>query len=160
MRSRIMATLLLTACAGGTPPATVDVEADKAAIRARIAEAVAAHNSADAEAWASLSSDDIVFMVDGGPSISGRAAILEWIREFYAANRVSNMTAEAIEIEIAGDWAYSRGHFSATLTPPAGGAPTRMDGKEIVIWQRQPDGAWLASRAIFNSNIPLEPPSM
>lgn len=160
MRFRIIAVLVLLGCGGAAPSPAVDVEADRAAIRAEIASAIAAHNAADAEAWATVSDESIIIMVDGGPSVQGRAAILEWIRAFYAANRISDMSGEAVEIEIAGDWAYSRGHFSATLTPPAGGAPTRMDGKEIVIWQRQPDGAWLASRAIFNSNIPLEPPSM
>jgi uncharacterized protein (TIGR02246 family) len=157
MRSRIVAVLLLTACAGG-PPAAGDTEADKAAIRAKLATVVAAHNAANAEAWANVAAEDIVLMVDGGPSINGRAAILEWIKGFYAANKVSDMKAEAVEIEIAGDWAYSRDHFSATLTPAAGGKPLRMDGKEIAIWRRQPDGAWHASRVIFNSNIPPTAP--
>lgn len=159
MRSSILAALLFTGCAGGAPYEAVDTEADKAAIRAKLAEVVAAHNAADAESWARVAAEDIVLMVDGGPSIIGRAAILEWIRGFYAANRVSNMTAEAVEIEIAGDWAYSRDHFRAMLTPLAGGEPVRMDGKEIAIWRRQPDGAWNASRVIFNSNIPPAPPS-
>ncbi len=158
MRSHLLVTLLLVGCGGGPSSSAVDVEADKAAIRAQIAEAVAAHNAADGEAWASLATEDIVFMVDGGPSISGRAAILDWITEFYAVNRMSDMTSEAQEIEIAGDWAYSRDHFSAMLTPTAGGEPVRMDVKEIVIWRRQADGAWLASRVIFNSNIPPETP--
>ncbi len=160
MRPRLVAILLLTGCTGGAPPATVDVEADRAAIRARVAEAVAAHNAADAEAWASVTADDFVLMVDGAPTIQGRAEILEWISEFYATNTVSDMTAEPVEIEVAGDWAYYRGHFSAMLTPSAGGEPVPLDGKEIVIWRRQPDGAWLASRAIFNSNLPPEAPSM
>ncbi len=158
MRSHILVTVFLVGCAGGTSFPAVDVEADKAAIRAQIADAVAAHNAADAEAWANVSAEDIVFMVDGGPSISGRAAITDWIREFYAANRVSDMTAEALEIEIAGDWAYSRDHVSAMLTPPAGGEPVRLDVKEIVIWRRQADGTWRAWRSIFNSNTPPEVP--
>ena len=153
MRFRVIPMLLLTACAGGQPAAS-DTEADKAAIRARLDSVTAAHNAADAEAWANTATEDAVLMVDGGPSISGRAALLEWIKGFYAANKVSDMKAEPVEIEIAGDWAYSRDHFSATLTPTAGGTPLRMDGKEIAIWRRQPDGAWRASRVIFNSNLP------
>ena len=153
MRFGVLTMLLLTACAGGAPAAS-DTEADKAAIRAKVAAVVEAHNAADAEAWAKVAAEDIVLMVDGGPSIHGRTAILEFIKGFYAANKVSEMTADAVEIEIAGDWAYSRDHFSAMLTPAAGGKPVRMDGKEIVIWRRQPDGAWHASRVIFNSNIP------
>ncbi len=157
MRSRIIATFLLAGCAGGATP-TVDVEADRAAIRAKVAEAVAAHHAADADAWASVTTDDFVLMADGSPTVTGRAAILEWIKAFYAANTISNMTIEPVEIEIAGDWAYYRGRISATLTPKAGGTPVPMDAKEIAIWRRQADGTWLASRAIFNSNLPPQPP--
>lgn len=153
MRCRVLTILLLTACAGDSP-AVRDSEADKAAIRAKLADVVAAHNAADAEAWANVAAEDVVIMVDGGPSITGRAAILEFIKGFHAANKISGMKAEAVEIEIAGDWAYSRDHFSATLTPTAGGKPQPMDGKEIVIWRRQPAGAWQASRVIFNSSLP------
>ena len=154
MRTSIIAALLLTACGGGSPSGAIDAEADKAAIRAALVGVSAAHNAGDAETWASYGTEDIVLMVDGGPSVTGRAAILEWITAFYAANRVSDMTSEAVEIEVAGDWAYSRDHFSATLTPRAGGEPMRMDGKEIAIWRRQPDGGWKAARVIFNSNVP------
>jgi uncharacterized protein (TIGR02246 family) len=157
MRFRLLPMLLLTACAAGQPAGS-DTEADKAAIRARLDTVSAAHNAADAEAWANTATEDIVLMVDGGPSISGRAAILEWIKAFYAANKVSDMKAEAVEIEIAGDWAYSREQFSATLTPAGGGTARRMDGKEIAIWRRQPDGVWRASRVIFNSNLPPAAP--
>lgn len=157
MRFRALPMLLLTACAGGQPAAS-DTDADRAAIRARLATVAAAHNAADAETWANTATKDIVLMVDGGPSINGRAAILEWIKGFYAANKVSDMKTEAVEIEIAGDWAYSRDYFSATLTPAAGGKQLRMNGKEIAIWRRQPDGEWRASRVIFNSNLPPTAP--
>jgi uncharacterized protein (TIGR02246 family) len=133
---------------------TIDMETDRAAIRAKLADIVAAHNAADAEAWASATSDDIVLMVDGGPSVTGRRGIIEWVKAFYAANRISNMATHVEEIEIAGDLAYTRERFTATLTPSAGGASVRMDGKEIGIWRRQPDGQWRVSRAIFNSNVP------
>ncbi len=157
MRFRIIAVLVLLGCGGAAPSPAVDVEADRAAIRAEIASAIAAHNAADAEAWATVSDESIIIMVDGGPSVQGRAAILEWIRAFYAANRISDMSGEAVEIEIAGDWAYSRNHFTATLTPTAGGEPGRLDAKEITIWRRQPDGGWKAARSIFNSNLPPQP---
>jgi ketosteroid isomerase-like protein len=52
----------------------VDSEADRAAIRARMASIVAAHNAGDAETWASAATEDIVLMVDGGPSVIGRRA--------------------------------------------------------------------------------------
>lgn len=159
MRSVLVAAIVLVGCAQGAPAPAVDVEADKAAIRTALANVAAAHNAADAEAWASGTTDDLVLMPDGAPSVTGRAAILEWINDFYAAFRVSEMTSEAVEIEVVGDWAYSRDHFSATLTPVAGGEPMRMDGKEIVIWRRETDGAWRASRVIFNSNVPAAPSS-
>lgn len=158
MRLIVRTALLIAGFSSMACAPAVDTEADKAAIRARLADVAAAHNAADAEAWANGATDDIVLMPDGGPSVVGRAAILEWVQGFYAAYRISDMTTEAEEIEIVGDLAYSRDRFTATLTPTAGGEPMRMDGKEIAIWRRQPDGGWKASRVIFNSNTPPAAP--
>lgn len=129
-------------------------EADVAAIRVRLAEVVEAHNTGDAVRWANLATEDAVFMPEGGPTVTGRSALLEWINAFYATARISNMRAEAIEIIVAEDWAISRDYFTASLTPSNGDPATVLDGKEIAVWKRQRDGSWRAARVFYNTNPP------
>ncbi len=57
------------------------------------------------------------------------------------------------EVGVAGDWAFARGTYKATLTPKAGGEAVLVDGKYMTILQRQADGSWKIHRDIFNSNV-------
>lgn len=56
-----------------------------------------------------------------------------------------------MEIDGAGDLAYARGTFSWTFRVGEG-EPVSDAGKWIAIWRRQPDGSWLASHDIWNSD--------
>jgi len=48
------------------------------------------------------------------------------------------------------------GRYGKELHPP--GAGTQADaGKFIEVWSRQPDGSWLISDDIFNSDLPAPP---
>ena len=54
------------------------------------------------------------------------------------------------EVEVAGDWAFSRGTYTLTTTPKESGQPVFIDGRYITIFTRQPDGSWKRHREIFN----------
>jgi len=41
---------------------------------------------------------------------------------------------------------------TGTLTPNRNANPIRVDGKEIIIYRRQPDGSWKIARLIENSS--------
>ena len=58
------------------------------------------------------------------------------------------------EVVVAGDWAWMRGHFTTELTPRSGEPTRRESGKHLVIWRRDPDGAWRAARDIWNTDDP------
>ena len=58
------------------------------------------------------------------------------------------------EVQIAGDWAYSRGVFTLSLTPKAGVETTKFEGKYLSILKRQADGSWKVARDCFNYNTP------
>lgn len=49
-----------------------------------------------------------------------------------------------------GDWAFSRGNYTATQTVQ--GNTVEVDGKFMTIFRRQDDGQWKIYRDIFNSN--------
>lgn len=57
------------------------------------------------------------------------------------------------EIEVTGDWAFSRGIYNATFAPKDGSDPNPVDGKFMTILKRQTDGDWKIHRDIFNSNV-------
>jgi ketosteroid isomerase-like protein len=57
------------------------------------------------------------------------------------------------EVRVAGDWAFARGTYKASLIPKQGGAPVPINGKYMTILARQGDGSWKIHRDIFNSNV-------
>ncbi len=151
----VLLTLSLCACAPSEPavqqPTT---EADNAAIEQVGADFVRAHNAADIDGLVGLFTADAVRMPPNEPSAGGAAGIRGWF-----GARFEQATAEVSvfvgETEIAGDWAYSRGTYTLTVTPKEEGEPMEDNGKWLNIMQRQADGAWKIHRNIWNSNNPL-----
>ena len=110
-------------------------------------------NSGDIDRWISLWTDNGVQMPPDSPPVIGK----EQIR---ASNKgvldqfTFNMGITNEEVRVAGDWAFARGTYTATLTPKEGGEAIFIDGKYMTILERQPDGSWKIHRDIFNSNVP------
>jgi ketosteroid isomerase-like protein len=156
--------LSLAGCRGTTEsPAPVTraptKDEDVAAIKARLARYVAAFNARDAAAIVALETDDALFMAPDEPIVVGKKAIkawrqaeMDWItKELTAASYTSGLE----EIEVTGDWAFSRGTYTFTGTSKAGGKPTQFNGKFIHILKRQPDGSWKLTHDCWNRNEPL-----
>jgi len=53
------------------------------------------------------------------------------------------------EIQVAGDLSFTRGSFSVTLTPKAGGESQTVERRYLEIWQKE-NGRWLVVRAMDN----------
>ena len=140
--------LLLAACNSNQGP---DVAADTAKINSIWTEYESSYNSGDIEAWMSLWTDDGMQMPPNESPISGKDRIRE--RNTAVLDQVTfEMDITNEEVGVARDFAYSRGIFSATVTPKDGGQPISVDGKFMTILVRQPDGSWKIHRDIFNSN--------
>jgi len=77
--------------------------------------------------------------------VKGRAAIRAFIKEFPP---LKHFTVSAIEIEGRGDIAYVRGSYQMTFETGA-----TDFGKFLDIRRHQPDGRWLTSLDIFNSDL-------
>ncbi len=144
------AMLLSSGCA---PQERGDVEDVTAAVNDIWNQYSSSLNSGDLDAWMSLWTEDGVQMPPGEPPVIGK----DQIRARNGASLDQFTFSMAItneEVEVAGDWAFARGTYTATLTPKEGGEPIPIDGKYMTILQRQPDGAWKIHRDIFNSNVP------
>jgi len=86
---------------------------------------------------------------------SGKEKVREAMEPYYASSEVDySMPAE--EARAAGDWGYVRATYVLDLTPKTGGDPVRVEGKCLVILQRQPDGSWLMARECYSTNVPAE----
>lgn len=120
---------------------------------------VAAGNSGNVAAWVGLFTNDAVIMPANGPTITGKQAIREWEQKFADAFTAHGEISPT-EIVTSGDWAFVRTKTTATITSRDGKPPIQIDGKELCILRRQPDGMWKIARLIGNSNAPPTSPKI
>ncbi len=149
----LLGALLLASCGPKTPQGLTDQ--DRAAIRQSEADFAASMIAKDYAKVAASYTADAVVLPANGPAATGRAAIEQLLGTFPP---LSAFTLNSVEIEGVGDLAYQRGTFFMTMQLP-GGVTASDSGKYLEIRRRQPDGSWLITRDIWNSDIPLpEPP--
>ena len=78
-----------------------------------------------------------------------RALVMMW-KGIIAAG-FKDLSLETTEIEVHGDMAYGIGRYHMTVDPP-GGKRTEEAGKYLVVYKRQPEGAWRAAADMFSPN--------
>lgn len=143
---------VILACSPATET-IIDREADRAAIEEILREASVANQSGDVEAWLGNLTDDAVVMYTGQPPMEGIPTLREWIVERFATANVQ-VTITPVEIVVDHDLAFNRTHVTGYEVSLETGDTLPVDYKEIAILRRQPDGGWLVSRLIGNSNLP------
>jgi uncharacterized protein (TIGR02246 family) len=116
---------------------------DQIAIRALVAEWMAATKRGDNEAVLDLITDDAVFLVAGQPPMDKRA--------FASASRArpgERPTFDAVsdiqEIHVEGSTAYMWSKLTVTITPP-GAAPIHRAGHTLTVF-RKARGRWRLAR--------------
>ena len=144
----------LTSCSSTETKSSLGVprRGDKQAIERRIERRELVTNRGDANAFAKLFTDDAVIMPTNRTNIVGTSAIKKWEQAFNEEYHVET-ELEPEEIVLLGNWAYVRLRVRGILTPRQGGDPVRVNGKELAVLQRQPDGNWRVSRLMGNSNV-------
>lgn len=147
--------VVLAGCASQQQGAS-EQQGDQAAVNAAVEEIwkeySASLNAGDLERWLSLWTEDGVQMRPDESPVVGKEQIRVRNQRFLDLFTVDiGITNE--EVGAAGDWAYARGVYKATLTPKQGGDPILIDGKYMTILMRQSDGSWKIHRDIFNSNV-------
>ena len=131
----------------------VDVEADIAAIDEVLFQYGIASSTGDLELYMSLHTDDIVKMGPDAPTVYGQEALRAGTKFFF-----DNFTVDGAsfpeETYVDGNMGFTRGNYTLTITPKAGGDPFYVDGKYLTIFKRQADGSWKIARDCYNSNVP------
>jgi uncharacterized protein (TIGR02246 family) len=115
---------------------------DERAIRQLIESWMQASRKGDAATVLSLMTEDAVFTVAGREPF-GREAFRA------ASNAMAGMriegTSEVVELQVLGDWAFSRNRIDMTVTPP-GGEPVRRAGYTLTLYRKEADGRWRLAR--------------
>ena len=135
----------------------VDVEADIAAINELWNQYASAVTTGDLDLWISLWTDNGIQMAPDAPAVIGKEQIRAKYESIFG-QVIFKMAITNEEVRVAADWAFSRGTYTASITPKAGGETTEIDGKYLTILERQTDGSWKIVRDCFNSNVPPPPP--
>lgn len=124
---------------------------DLAAIYRITEDYVAAFNASDVSALAALFTDNAVWLPNNGSLVVGRETISAWFQTFF--QQFSGREASVVdEGEVVGDWGFSRGAFTTTLTPKAGGESVTVNGKFLGVYKRRGDGAWKISHCIWTGD--------
>ena len=131
----------------------VDDYADIVAINKIWTQYAIGCNVGDFDLWISLWADDGIRMAPDAPAVIGKEQIREAMKPVFDQMTLY-VTIGIKEVRVAGDWAFSRGTGTLSMTPKAGGKTIKLDGKYLTILERQADGSWKIAIDCFNSNVP------
>lgn len=155
MSSRILlgaALLAIAACARGEQTAagnsagsttTVTQAGDVTTARQMIDAANARFGPAlvknDTATIGGMYADNATLMIDGSPTMTGRAAILAGLGGYLSSIKLTDASVKSDAVEAAGDLAVETGRYDWTVQEKDG--KVRHDlGRYLTVWQRQPDG--------------------
>ena len=126
-------------------------------LTAQFAKAVTAKDFA---ALGSFYEERARFLPPGAPMVEGRAAIQAAIKKMVAAG-VAALDLQAVDVIEAGDFVIEIGRTKVMIQPPGamsvilwlvGKRRFTRQGKSIVVWRRQKDGALKIVADTFNSD--------
>jgi uncharacterized protein (TIGR02246 family) len=139
-----LASLALAGC--GQAPAP---KSDTAAIENHLRQAEAKWNQAyaahDAATIAGAYADDAAMANPGAALVTGAEAIRKETAAFAAdPNLRVEFASDRVQVAASGDLAYTRGHYTLTMTDPATKKPSESRGSYLTVWKKQADGGWKA----------------
>lgn len=104
-----------------------------------------AYAARDAAALATAYADDAALANPGAPLVTGIDAIRKETSAFAAdPNMRVQFASDRIQVAASGDIAYTRGHYTLTMTDSATNRPATSTGNYLTVWQKQRDGTWKA----------------
>lgn len=105
----------------------------------------------DAVGCAQVYPDDGIILPPNAPMRRGKEAIQEFWQVVIDMG-IRDASLETVELDQHGDTAIEIGQYTLR-TQPAAGQPADA-GKYLVVWRRQPNGAWKWAWDMFSSDSP------
>jgi uncharacterized protein (TIGR02246 family) len=130
------------------------VKYDEIAIRSLMDDVLAYFNKADFEKLLSLHTEDIILMETDMPLIKGKQKIRALIAALKAKKISLHLSFNIDELEVMGERAFVRGQVFKTVIQED--SISGDIGKFICLLQKQPEGNWLRTHVIVNSDSPAE----
>ena len=145
--------LAVGVCGSGWAQTEEGSEADIAAIKELYSQYALAHNTGDAELYASILTEDAVVMASGYPATLGKEQIRADVEMFFDLFNVE-LPVTVDEVGVPGDWAFARCSYQISTTPKDSDETTTRGGRELSIFQRQADGSWKFHINSYNYDAP------
>jgi ketosteroid isomerase-like protein len=92
-------------------------------------------------------------LAPGASMVEGRAAIQAAQQSMIEGGVVQALRLDVIDVIEAGDFVIEIGRTTLTIQPP-GAESVIENGKSVVVWRRQKDGALKIAVDMFNSDAP------
>jgi uncharacterized protein (TIGR02246 family) len=111
--------------------------------------------SKDLDKIAAHYAEDAVLMTPGGPSISGKTAIHDALKQMVADPAFSlKFQPSVVSVAKAGDLAYTQGSYTLTVTDSQTKQIVNDHGSYVTVYRKQADGGWKAVSDIASSAVP------
>jgi uncharacterized protein (TIGR02246 family) len=143
--------LLLVRVGAPAHAATVDVEAERAALF-RLDKAWAQAAAArDVEKSVSFWADDASLLPPGQPAVVGKDALRRYVSESFAIPGFSiSWETKEFVVSTSGDLAYGMGTNTVTIHD-AQGNPVTESGRAVTVWRKGKDNSWRCVIDIWNA---------
>ena len=158
-RAAVAAAFLAIAACSAPPTPAYDRAADEAEIRGMLDSIAGSFKTGDMDKVLEVYADDVLVLGIDQPDVAGKEAWRKVLAE-QPSDVTIDVRMDTDELEIAGDLAYERGTYTATISSKATGALLQsVTNRHIHIFKRQPDGHWKAWRLMENATSPSRPGS-
>ena len=138
----LLAAATLSGCQQAARVDTTQIEQQLRQTEERWNEAYAAR---DAAALSGMYADDAVLAAPGANVLAGKEAIAKDMQAMASdPNFALGFESDRVAVAASGDLAYTRGHYTMTMTDPATKAPFTSKGNYLTVWRKQADGSWKA----------------
>ena len=99
--------------------------------------------------------EDAILLPPNDTTLFGKDEIRSWWEDYFSFFRITSVVQTERDMMVAGNQAFERESFSATIVPKQHGARILDDIRSLIVWRREPDGSWKISHQIWNSTKPV-----
>ena len=144
---------LTTACTTAPDTRDADIKAVKGVEAAWVNDIA----TKDVDKFARYYSEDASLLLPNAPIINGRENIRTALTPMLAdPNFALTFHSTRAEASKGGDFVYTIGTYSMTVSNPTDKKPVTDHGKYLTVFKKQPDRSWEAVADMINSDMPAQ----
>jgi len=148
-----LALLSLSACVQATTPVADTHDADLAAIQTEYQASAAAWTTKDMDKIVAQYASDATLVIANAPVARGPQEIRGVLTELFK-DPLAKVSLEITTSDVSGNLGYLRGNYTLNVTDPKTKQPITEKGTSLMVYKKQPDGAW---KVVEDFNAPGPP---